>query len=313
MQQPAFRVAGIGAAALLLVLAGAPRIATGQEAAWLGVYTQTIDEDLREGLDFDGEGILVTRVVTDSPAQRAGVRKGDILMSLNDRRIESPSALMSEVRSFRSGQRVSLEVFRDGARRTLAVTLGSRPDDDDEPVAPAPPAAPRAPGAPRIETFEMPEGSWMFPMGRGRLGVRVESVSPDLAEALEVESGGALVVEVIDDTPAKRAGLKAGDVIVRVADQRIDDSGELTKALHEREAGPVAITVARRGATRTLTATLEEAPQSMRWERGPTSWGMAPRARRMDADSRRDLEREIRQLREEMRKLQEQMEDREGN
>ena len=151
-------------------------------------------------------------------------------------------------------------------------------------------------------------------MGRGRLGVRVESVSPDLAEALEVESGGALIVEVLDDTPAKRAGLKAGDVIVRVADQPIDDSAELSKSLRDREAGPVPITVARRGATRTLTATLEEAPQhTMRWERGPMSWGMAPRARRADADSRRDLEREIRQLREEMKKLQDQMDDREGN
>jgi len=306
MQQPAFRWAGLGAALFLLGMAGAPRFATAQESAWLGVYTQNIDDDLREGLGYKGEGILVTRVVDESPAERAGVRKGDIIVALNDRTLSSPAELSTEVRSSRSGQRVALQVYRDGARQTLSVTLGARPAADDlEP--PEPPAAPPPP--------EMPEGSWMFTgMGRGRLGVRVETLTPDLAEALGAKAGGALVVEVLDDTPARRAGIKAGDVIVKVGDRTIDDASEVSSALRGREAGPVSITIARRGSSRTLSATLEEAPRMMRFDRGPMSWHSAPRARtRIDADSQRELQDEIRQLRDEVRKLQEQMEGRERN
>jgi serine protease Do len=319
MQLPAIRWAGLGAALLLLGLAGAPRVTAAQEGvAWLGVYTQTLSESLREGLDYRGDGIAVTRVVDDSPAERAGVRKGDIIVSLNDRTINSSTELMNEVRAARTGQRVALEIFRDGARRTLSVTLGTRPDDDDFEVrGPEPPEPPEPPLAPRAERrgVDLSDAPWMFStMGRGRLGVRVETVSADLGEALGTPSGGALIIEVLDDTPAERAGLKAGDVIVRLEDVRIDDAGELTDALRERDAGPVAITVSRRGSSRTLTATLQER-HAYRWD-GPMTWRSAPGARskaRIEADSQKELQDEIRQLRDEVKKLQEQMESRERN
>ena len=312
MLQPAFRWAGLGAAVILLGLAGAPRPASAQETAWLGVYTQNIDDELRQGLDYKGAGILVTRVVGDSPAARAGVRKGDIIVTLNDRSIDSSSELSTEVRSSRPGQKIALAVYRDGARKTLSVTLGTRPDDDDldGPEPPEPPLPPRV----HREVMELPEGSWTFTgMGRGRLGVRIETLNTDLAEALGAKAGGVLVVEVLDDTPAEKAGLKAGDVIVKVGDRQIDDASELTSVLRARDAGPVPITVSRRGATRTLTATLEES-HAMRFERGPMSWRSAPRARtRPDADSQRELQDQIKQLREDMKKLQDQMGDREHN
>lgn len=313
MQQPAMRWAGLGVVLLLLGLAGAPRPAAAQETAWLGVYSQTIDDDLSEGLGYKGDGILVTRVVDGSPAARAGVRKGDIIVTYNSRTIDSPAALRTEVRASRTGQNVALQVYRNGERKTVSVTLGERPADDADP--PEPPEPPEPPLPPNFEhdmhgMMAVPEGSWVFSgMGRGRLGVRVESVTPDLAQALGMSAGGgALVVEVLDDTPAEKSGLKAGDVIVKLADRKIEDTNELTDALRDREAGPVSITVSRRGATRTLTATLERSPRTMRFERGPMSWHVAPKARtRVDADSQRELQDEIRQLRDEVRKLQEQM------
>jgi hypothetical protein len=82
---------------------------------------------------------------------------------------------------------------------------------------------------------------------RGRLGVRVDELDKDMAEALGVTSGkGALVREVLQDTPAQKAGLRAGDVIVRVGGDPVDDTDDLTRALRDRQ-GKVSIEVLRRG------------------------------------------------------------------
>ena len=335
MHQPALRFAGIGAALLLLGLAGAPRPAQVQErAGWLGVYTQRIDENLRDGIGHDGDGVLVTRVVNDSPADRAGIRRGDVISAFAGRSVDSPSELMSAVRARRSGESVNVIVYRDGDRRSVSVRLGARPsgsdddddswDDDDDrvfraPTPPVPPAPPAAPREPRFERFDFPEGSWMFSgMGRGRLGVRVEEVNEEMADALGVGSGeGVLIVEVIDDTPAKRAGLRAGDVIVRVEDREIDDVSDLTSELREREAGPVSLTVVRRGDRRQVTATLERS-RSMRWERGPLSLredrmrdrSFNRRAPRADREDDAEMRAEIEKLREEVKKLQDELDSR---
>src|SRR2546425_838908 len=91
-----------GAALLTLALSGAMSgraSAQSDPAPWLGVTTQNITDELREGLDYRGNGVLVNRVVADSPADRAGIRKGDVIVSFNSRTIDTPSELMQVVRS----------------------------------------------------------------------------------------------------------------------------------------------------------------------------------------------------------------------
>src|SRR4030095_16145139 len=165
MHQPAIRFAGIGAALLLVGLAGAPRVALVQErAGCLGVYSQSLNDDLRESMNIDEGGILVTRVVEDSPADRAGLRRGDVIVSVGGHSIDSPSDLMREVRDRSPGTSLTLAISRDGNRRTLSARLGERPDaesnpdsnrdefdrGDDEAIPPTPPTPPEPPAPPRV-------------------------------------------------------------------------------------------------------------------------------------------------------------------
>jgi len=324
----------IALAAMSLGVAPA-RAASGEHAkAWLGVYSQEFTAALRDGLDYKGDGVLVNRVVPQSPADRAGLRNGDVIVRLNSRPVRTPEDLSNLVQAGSPGQSVALEIVRDGERRTLNAKLAARPSDDDQtwvrdrgdedgedpetrvvPEAPdapdmsdAPdtPEAPEAPRAPHVFRFETTPRDFpgMF-MGRGRLGVRLEDLNPDLASALGTPDGkGALVVEVLKDTPAERAGLKAGDIITAVGSTKVFDSGDVVEALRGADE-KVTLSVVRRGVRRSLETQLDRASGSMfRTEDGPV--GDRVRIQRFDDG---DLREQMRQLREEMKQLRDQMRD----
>ena len=108
-----------------------PAIARGD--GWLGVATQAVTEDLRDALDLRGDGVLVNRVVPDSPADRAGMRKGDVITSVNGRRVESPAELAEVISSQSEGSNVAIRIVRrGGGPQTLNVRIGSRPDGESE-------------------------------------------------------------------------------------------------------------------------------------------------------------------------------------
>jgi len=229
------------------------------------------------------------------------------------------------------------------------------PTPPTPPVAPRAPRAPRAPSAPsaprtywfhdedsdghlkksleglkeleKLKAFEGFEG-WnnldgdrvmVRSLGRGRLGVQIEDLDDDTADQLDIRSGhGALVRSVVDDSPARRAGMKAGDVIIRVNEERIENSEDLVRTIRGLNDGPARITVVRRGGTQTLTANIApraESPNVMRFQ-GPRSTRertlMGDRARdradrmRMFSDRDRengDLQREIESLKREVEQL----------
>lgn len=384
--------------ALLIVSAWLTvRTADAADRGWLGVSTQELSAGLRAGLDYEGDGLLVTRVISDSPADRAGLRKGDILVSFNSRSLSSPDQLRELVTDAGPGRTVALRVVRDGERRTLSAELSSRDDNEsmtpDFPVPPVAPIAPRAPRAPsrswssddgdrdikvflkgdkskgdgepevrvwengkEIDPDEMDghlkglmgdlhiegheglqglkglegldksfdgDGKHMIfrspqgmSVGRGRLGVRIESLNPDLASALGVGGErGVLVLEVLGGTPAEKAGIKAGDIIVSVDRENVSDADDLVSALRDEEGG-VSIGVVRRGVKRTIEATLEDTPRVMRFKRGDGQLGLGrlkeierPRVR-VERDTDRDgLREELERLRSELRDLKRELED----
>jgi C-terminal processing protease CtpA/Prc len=147
-------------------------------------------------------------------------------------------------------------------------------------------------------------------MGRGRLGVRIEDLSPELGEYFEVPGGhGVLVVEVMKDTPAERAGLRSGDVITSVGDRDIKDSDDLIRALREEE-GKVSINVVRRGNHRTIEAELDKADRQVLRVR-PGEGMMGFRGRSSEREER--MRQEIRELREELKDLKKELEDLRNN
>ncbi len=288
-----------------------PQAKEGGGKPWLGVYTQDVGEELREALDLSGGGALVTRVVDGSPAERAGIKRRDYIVSFNGQGVDEADALAGLVQKARVGQTVSVEVIRDGERQTLSVKLAARPsesgEDKDEDVIRLRDQEVVVPDVDG-ESFHMniPElGDAARVLvrrysSRGRLGVRVEDLSADLAPYFNArEAKGALVLEVMDDTPAKKVGLKAGDVIVQVGDKEVSDSEDLIRALRDKE-GATKVTVLRKGSRMTLEPELEKIE---------TMGLRAPAIRRqlMGPQERNELRDELRRLRDELREMRERL------
>lgn len=341
---------------------------------WLGVYTQSLTRELRESLDLDeGDGVLVSRVVAGSPAERAGVRQGDVILSFNSRTVTSSEQLSDLVAGAEVGQSVALQIARNGNVRSLEVELEARPAAGERreawdtpvprvPSAPPAPRAPRAPAPPRaddddddrrdgtrefefetdpdddgdvrvfrwkrddgtpgVRRFELDRDGMpgMGLMGRGRLGVTVEDADSDQARELGVaRREGALVTQVLDDTPAERAGLRAGDVVTRVDDTPVRDSDDLVRAIRTAGAN-VTLTVVRRGTTRTMDVELGARSRGTRMQgidpdrlreqiRREIRTPRTPRTERRLSDSEREeMRREIQELRREIEALRRELE-----
>lgn len=314
-------------ATAMLVLTGVALAQDGARRGWLGIYSQELTDELRDGLDFDGEGVLITRVIDDSPADRGGLRKGDVVLSIAGRSVDSPDELASAVRAHDSGDEVTVRVFRDGERRSLTVRLGARPGERERieietpraPRAPKAPEPPQPPSPPDLDVFrhdhdhddDKVERKVFRSSNRGRLGVRIEDLNEDLGGYFDRTDGrGALVVEVIEDSPAEKVGIKPGDVIIRVGDDRIEDSADLIQTL-TGQSGRTTVEVSRRGASRTFEVELEttpgfRGPQAFEWRGNPT-W--TRRATPRSGDNEAELREQVRALREELRRLEEELEE----
>ena len=276
-------------------LAAAQSASTGSEG-YLGVTTQTLTDELREGLGFKyaGSGALVNGIMDDSPAATAGIRQGDIITAIGTKPVTSSTELRKAVRGYKAGQSVAVKVVRGGQTRTFNVKLAEPPDEGEDTfewTTPAPaPRAPLPPDAPKAKVYRFYgngddvmdfgdlNGNMMMSMtGRGRLGVRIEDLNAELGEYFKGAAGkGVIVMGVNDDTPAKKAGMKAGDVITKVNDTAVANSEDLVSALRKLDAGPAKITVVRKGVAQTITVDLPErnefphvmgmrTPGAMRW------------------------------------------------
>lgn len=310
---------------------------------WLGVSTQTVTEELRDALDLRGDGVLVNRVVSGSPADRAGIRKGDVITAVNGRGVDSPDELADVIRSQSAGSNASIRIARrGGGSQTLSVRLGNRSEaqsgdrDEDEDWNDNTPTP--TPGArpdihvwkngkevdPDDEDFKMPDmrgfrgfgdmNGFQFNM-RPRLGVRLQKMNPDLGGYFGGTNGrGALVVEVVEDSPAERAGIKAGDVIIAVGSTNVDDPDDLVRAIANEE-GRTSLTLVRRGSRRTVEAELgDRSRQSDTWRMRDGRAPRAPRAPVAPEMKRNDdgSDREIQELRDEIRELKKQLEEQKG-
>jgi serine protease Do len=191
---------------------------------WLGVQVQGIDEDLAKSLKMsDTHGALVSNVTPGSPADEAGLKPGDVVRSVDGKPVETSSDLSSRVASTGPGTRVSLDVRRDGAEKTIDVKLGTFPDEQ---VADA-------------------RGQ----EGHGKLGVAVRTLTPDVAQGMDLpgDAHGVVVVQVEPGSPAENAGLRERDVVVSVDGQAVADAGAFRASVEKAHAGDVLRLRVRRG------------------------------------------------------------------
>ena len=252
------------------------------ETGWLGVTPEDVSADRAKELKLSSpRGVYLSDVEKDSPAEKAGLKSGDVITEFNGEKVESVVQFRRLVRETPAGRTISVIVWRDGRSQTLTATLGSAASqfnihlDGDLPqvlrnFTYAPPNRELlVPSEPRAFSFTMPDmEGWGFGQGQGSgnnyvfrmsptpaLGISAESVSGQLGTYFGAPDGeGILVREVNSGSPADKGGLKAGDVIVKIDGDRVRTLNEMQSKLREkREAKTVQVTVMRRGSETTVT------------------------------------------------------------
>jgi len=230
-------------------------------------------------------GVRIDEVHADSPAEKAGLKAGDIVVDYDGERVRSARQFTRLVQETPEGRSVAIGIMRDGKKQTVNATpeagrmtwnfgpdvdralreaergmrgfhfdvpapyFDFRYDDRDN-------REPRRFEYRVPEEFRFPAPGSRFPASRGRLGVSVQSITSELAEFFGAKNGGALVSGVSKDSAAAKAGIKAGDVIVSINGKAVSDTGDLMDAL-EDITGEATIVVLRDKQEMTLKATLE--------------------------------------------------------
>lgn len=299
------------------------KVASDQKG-WLGVEIQELTPELREvmGIDEETEGVLVAGVTKNSPAEKAGIAKGDVIETLNSKAVEGTTELVNNVSRRKPGEVLTIVLMRDGRERTVRVTLGRRPRTTEEEFTILPPK-PRGPGkeaVPEPETPEQrpPRSEFLPPLehlrlefDRGRLGVNVVDLNADLGGHFGTRKG-VLVTDVVEGSAAEEAGIKAGDIIIAVDGKSVESREELVRVLgNRREGDKVELALLRKGKEMKLSATLEEGP-FMAWVEGMRKKGssipqryITPRVEEFkgNAELRRRMDELSRQMEELQKKL----------
>lgn len=214
----------------------------------LGVSVREVeDEDAKSGRLSVAAGAVVEDVSSGSPAEKAGLRQGDVIVEFDGERVRSARQLTRLVQETPAGRKVVGIVVRDGQRVTLTIELREgtasvfeglgeldRWGRDFAVKIPSPPAPPTARGK------TVPPSIWRMDdlLGRGssRFGLTVDALSPQLAQYFGTKEG-VLVTSVRDDSVAARAGVKAGDVITTFNGSGVDDPAELRRRLQDVDDG----------------------------------------------------------------------------
>ncbi|WP_457809476.1 DegQ family serine endoprotease [Kushneria sp. EE4] len=195
------------------------------DRGWLGVVIQPVSEDLADSFGLDrARGALIAEVAPDSPAEKSGLRSGDIILRAGDSDIDTSDALPRLIGRVSPDDSIDLHVQRDGREQTIKVTVGQWPDSDSD-------------------TGEVSRAD------SDSIGLAVSGLSAEQRQQLGIEAG-VLVQQVAQDSPAARAGLQPGDVVVELAGQPMDSVATLRKLvgqLDDKKAVPMRIN--RDGAT----------------------------------------------------------------
>ena len=199
--------------------------------SYLGIGIQEITVERAKALRLrDETGVEVTRVAPDSPAEKAGLKEGDVVLQYNSTKVEGLEQLSRLVRETPVGREVKLDIFRNGAPLTLMARVGEHPS---------------LPGMSDGFSFHMPDVPRTIQGLRSpMLGVEAESIEGQLAQFFGVNEG-VLVRTVMKGSPAEKAGIKAGDVIVRLDEAKVTTPAEISAHLRAARGKPVPVAVIR--------------------------------------------------------------------
>lgn len=205
----------------------------------LGINIQNISEDTAKALELkDTAGVLVSNVRAGSSAEKAGVKRGDIITAINGEKIEDSNVLRNKVAGTLPGTEIKLSITRDGNPVELGATL----DEYNVDGTGSPESGENPGSAPNAQ----PQG--------GKLGLSLQPVTPQTAKQLGINEGEGLVVTDVDQAgPAAEAGIGKGDVVLEMNRAAVKSVEDVQAALEKSGDRPVLMLIARRGGTVYLT------------------------------------------------------------
>src|SRR4051812_38831893 len=259
------------------------------DGGYLGVETQEVTREnfSKFGLR-DVRGVAVEKVADKSPAQAAGIQAGDVIVKFNGEDVTSARKLTRLVGEVDPEHQATLTVLRGGREQNITVTIGKRPmpefnngnfqinmPDMGNMKLPDLKSLPQMQNLPdfqnmpdlqnmpngQFRSFSLPNGqgwAWSAVQGGRQIGAGVTPLTKQLAEHFRVDSG-VMVTEVRENSPAAKAGLHAGDIILKADDRTIMNQADLVRAINDKKEGEIRLTIDRNGSRQTISVTPEAA------------------------------------------------------
>jgi serine protease Do len=234
----------------------------GGGSSYLGVDIADVSAERLGELKLKEEhGAEVTMVDQDAPAGKAGLHEHDVIVSLNGTAVESAAQLRRMIKEIPPGRVVNLGISRDGAPLTIKVQLADRhksmtwePNSSNFKID--------IPKMPNMPDFDLPV-SVVVVHQSARSGLTVENISPQLGDFFGVKGGkGVLVRSVEKGSRGEKAGFHAGDIVLKVNNQPVQDTSDFTHALRSSSGNTAAVTVMRDKREQNLTLPLPEKKDS---------------------------------------------------
>ncbi|MFY0571511.1 Do family serine endopeptidase [Archangium lansingense] len=199
---------------------------------WLGVSVQDLTSELAQALKVDArKGAIVTGVQSDSPSAKAGLKQDDVITAINGAPVESSRGLTRDIGFRPPGETVKLTVYRDGKSREVQVKLGERPDLEGVATSPE-------------------QGREEEDTGH-KVGLRLQEVDPRMAPGVQQ---GAMIIAVDPGSPADRAGLQPGMVVVEAGGKQVRNPREFAQVVRAQKPGSVLLLRIQVGENRLLRA-----------------------------------------------------------
>jgi serine protease Do len=196
---------------------------------YIGLVPQDIDESLAKALKLSGtEGVIVGDVDKAGPADRAGIKRGDVIVEFDGKKVENSTQLRNMAAQAKPGSEVKIGLLRDGKKMEVSVNLAERPEGREERQEPE---------------RQQPEGQTSE-----KLGLSIQTLTPDIAEQLGYQNDhGVIVADVMAGSPGEEAGLQRGDLIKEVNRREIKNVRDFENEVKGLKSGDVAALLVRRG------------------------------------------------------------------
>jgi serine protease Do len=254
---------------------------------YIGIDMRDVSEDQLAVLKLkDARGAEITNLDHDGPACKAGMRMHDVIVQMNGQAIESEEQLRKMLRDLSVGRTVSFVISRDGQTQTMTMTTADRRtvglqawEQHYSVPAPGGPSGSIRGNAffdsgKSMNTTMQKEhkdllGTETIVLSSSFTGAKLEVMGQQLAEFFGATSGGGLLVRSVDDkSPADEAGMKAGDVVVRINSISVANGTDWTKTVHDNRGKPVPVVVLRDKQEHILTLTPDGKKRSSSWTTG---------------------------------------------